>query len=132
MLIVHHHPHLMDVPGQEDKPHLGHPHDHYLTVSAFMLCQHLERDKDLLLLHHALETAVEFPKRVDMGEKSFEQICVAIRARINAAAPSAVIFAIKVAAYDEGAEVLWDVSKPNTVLDMGALGEVPSFLRKRP
>lgn len=114
MLLVHYHPHLMHVAGQGDKPHLGEPHDHHVKVTVRMRCEHLERDKDLLLLHAALEKATEYPKRAHMGQASFEQIAVIMRERVIQHAQDLgdlgrpVIYAVEIAAHDEGAEVKWE------------------------
>lgn len=106
MLIVHHHPHLMEVPGQEDKPHLGSPHDHHLTITAKVHCDHLERDKDLLLLHRNLEIVTEFPKRVSMGNASFEQIGALLQSKLREL--GAPVIWMKIEAHDEGAELIWE------------------------
>lgn len=114
MLIVHRHPHLMMVRGidGESMKHLAEPHDHHVEVIAKMECSHLERDKDLLLLHQSLQRATQFPHRVYMGEASFEQMCVILRERVTKEAADVLgtephIYSIKIAAHDEGAEIVW-------------------------
>lgn len=118
LLFVHHHPHIMDVPRQKNdklKTHLGSPHDHYVHVTARVRCEHLERDKDLLLLHEALEHATEYPKRVAMGQASFEQIAVIMCERVGKFAAShdhpVFVHSIKIEAIDEGAEVFFEETR---------------------
>lgn len=113
MLFVHHHPHLMEV-GIDDPgmAHLASPHDHHVLVTAKMQCGHLERDKDLLLLHQSLQRATGFPARIQMYQASFEQICVIVREAIIREALDAIsiaprIYSVKIATHDEGAEVIW-------------------------
>lgn len=129
MQFIHRHPHLMEVPGQDDKPHLGQPHEHRVNVTAYMLCEHLQRDKDLLLLHHATELATEFPKRVNLDVCSFEQVCLYLRDRIESAAHIARIYAIKIEAHDEGAEIIWGERLPSEFPISAS--PLPEFLKKR-
>lgn len=115
MLVVHHHPHLMDVLDEDraDKlQHLGAPHDHYVDITVRMECKHLERDKDLLLLHLAVEKATKWPARVSMGQASFEQMCVIIGEDVVRRAEELggiepVLYSVCMASMFEGAEVIW-------------------------
>lgn len=130
MTFIHFHPHLMEVPGQTDKPHLSQPHEHRVHVTASMLCEHLERDKDLLLLHAKLENATEWPRRVQMGERSFEQIADQLRAAMEyKGTGKCIIHSIKIDAGDEGTEIVWfdqlDAAFPASAFP------VPEFLKRK-
>ena len=100
--IVHHHPHLKLVSKAiaAARPHLSQPHEHTFKLKVGLRVEEPDREKDLLLLHERMDVVTE--KLVDLGEASFERICLWVKARI----PDAC--SVQIEQHDEGAKIVFD------------------------
>lgn len=100
--VVHHHPHLQRVSKAiaKARPHLAQPHEHHFNLTVGIRVEKPDREKDLLLLHEQMDAATK--DLVDMGEASFERICLWVKGRI----PDACV--VRIDELDEGCEIQFD------------------------
>lgn len=97
--VVHYHPHLELVSASiaAQRPHLAEPHEHAFVLTVGLHVEAPNRVKDLLLLHETMERLVEGYR--DLGQSSFEDICLWVKSKI----PDACM--VRIEQHDEGAEI---------------------------